>query len=234
MATKRDSNDGVVTRSMSKNNNKLNSSNDNKKINDEIGRMKANGDNEAMCYAYKYITEEQTRGRYCKYKSNDWDWDLITDKIWKDIMNRGNNDNQKEHKKQNKHEINDNDDSSCDEKVDCGKDPSLGYRSHGFQLVRIICDRELFASIEERYIFIEKLEFQMRHNIEGKGSFGWRVHFGGQLKYDHSFTVEYHSDSKVRIYSILAMLFAHRDHVKIEYKIELWEQEYNYIGYADK
>ena len=169
MAIKPDSNDGVMTRSMSRKNNTLNSSNDKKNINDEIVRMKTNGDNEAMCYAYKYITEEQSCGRYCKYKSKDWDWDLISDKTWKEIMNRGNNDKQKEHQKKNTCEIDDNDDSSCDEKVDCGKNHSLGYRSHGFQVVRIICHGELFASSEERYIFIEKLEFHMRHNIEGKG-----------------------------------------------------------------
>ena len=234
MATKPDVNHGVTTRSMSRKNNEQKSSNDNRNINDEIEPKNTNEDNEAMCYAYKYITDEQTHGRYCKYKSKDWDWNLITDKTWKEIMNRGNNDEAKEYKKKNTQEIDDNDDSSCDEHLDCSKDHSLGYRSHGFQVVRIICKRELFTSIEERYKFIERLEFQMRHNVDGKGSFGWRLHFGGQVKYNHDFTIEYHSDSKVRIYNILAILFAYREHVKIQYKIELWEQEYTYIGYAGK
>ena len=146
-------------------------------------------------------------------------------------MNRGNNDGEEEHQK---NEIDDEEDSSCDENLDCSKNHSRGYHSHRFQVVRIICKRELFSSIDKSYKFIEHLEFQIRHNIEGKESFGWRLHFGGQIKYGHDFTIEYHSDSKVHIYNILAMLFAYHEHVKIEYKIELWEQEYNYVGYAEK
>jgi hypothetical protein len=235
IATKKSANHGVTTRSMSRNNNGQKSSNNNTNVNDDIERNNTDGDNEAMCYAFKYIMDEQAHGRYCKYKSKDWDWDVITDDTWKEIMHRGNNDKEGEHAKKITNEINeDNEDSSCDEHVDCSKDDTRGYRSHGFQVVRVICKRELFTSIDERYKFIERLEFQMRHNIEGKGSFGWRLHFGGETKYGQDFTIEYHSDSKVRIYNILAMLFAYRQHVKIQYKIELWEQEYNYVGYAEK
>lgn len=234
MVKTQDQSHGVTTRSMTRKSNKHISPNHTKNKNNTSGTIKSNGDNEAMCYAYNYITEKQALGLYCNYKSKDWEWDLINKKNWKGILNHGNHD-KKEKENNNKTPDNyDDNDSSCDEQLDCNKNPSSGYRSHGFQIVRVLCDKGLFISCDERYNFIEDLQFQMRHNIEGKGSFGWRVNFGGQLKYGHSFGIEYHSDSKIRIYNVLAMLFAYRDHVNIDYKIELWEQSYNFVGYADK
>ena len=59
--------------------------------------MREGGDNEAQCYAYRYVSEEQDKGNFCKYMQKNWKWKTAVEDRSENNYNEEN-----EHEKNNR------------------------------------------------------------------------------------------------------------------------------------
>jgi hypothetical protein len=170
-------------------------------------------DNEAQRYAYDYVSEEQGRGRICKYMQKSWKWKTTLEETTEE-------DSDEDYNGEDGQERN-------TDFLKCQRDHDI-FQSHNMQQIRVIFNKELFKTKDSAELFL----YTMAQNLPDR-ALSYEVMFlrGG---FENSFALSYWSYEKEFTKELLAMLFAYRLHVDVPYDIELWEISQELSGFTHK
>jgi hypothetical protein len=171
--------------------------------------MREGGDNEAQCYAYRYVSEEQDKGNFCKYMQKNWKWKTA-------LEDRSENN----YNEENEHE-------KITDFLNCQRGHNV-FGGTNMQHVRVIFNKELFQTAQSAELFL----YTMAQNLPNHALCYEVMYLRGG--FDNTFALNYWSDEEEDTKELLAMLFAYRLHVDVPYNIELWEIWHGLSGYTHK
>ena len=171
--------------------------------------MRKGGDNEAQCYAYEYVSEEQDKGRFCKYMQKSWKWKTSLEAT-------------------SDEDYNGEDGRETDtDFLKCQRDHDV-LRSQNMQQIRVIFKKELFKTKDSAELFL----YTMAQNLPDRALSYEVLYLRGGV--DNSFALSYCSYEDQFTKELLAMLFAYRLHVDVPYDIELWEISHGLSGFTHR
>ena len=170
--------------------------------------MREGGDNEAQCYAYRYVSEEQDKGNFCKYMQKNWKWKTA-------LEDRSDED----YNGEDGREI-------ITDFLKCQRDHNV--LESQMQQIRVIFKKELFKTKDSAELFL----YTMAQNLPDR-ALSYEVLYlrGG---FENTFELCYCSYEDQFTKELLAMLFAYRLHVDVPYDIELWEISHELSGFTHR